>query len=47
MYAWESIQKVLDYVEGNLAQSHSPEELSKIAALSPFYFQRLFTRLVK
>lgn len=47
MHAWESIQKVLDYVEDNLAQSHSPEELSKIAALSPFYFQRLFTRLVK
>jgi AraC family transcriptional regulator len=47
MHAWESIQKVLDYVEDNLAQSHSPEELSKVAALSPFYFQRLFTRLVK
>ena len=47
MYAWESIQKVLDYVEGNLAQNHTPEELAKIAALSPFYFQRLFTRLVR
>lgn len=47
MHAWESIQKVLDYVEDNLAQSHSPDELSKVAALSPFYFQRLFSRLVK
>jgi len=47
MHAWESIQKVLDYIEENLAQSYSPEELSKIAVLSPFYFQRLFTRLVK
>ena len=47
MHAWESIQKVLDYIEDNVAQSHSPEGLSKIAALSPFYFQRLFTRLVK
>jgi len=47
MHAWESIQKVLDYIEDNLAQSHSSEELSRIAALSPFYFQRLFTRLVK
>ncbi len=46
MHAWESIQKVLDYIEDNLAQSHSPEELSRVAALSPFYFQRLFTRLV-
>jgi AraC family transcriptional regulator len=47
MHAWESIQKVLDFIEDNLAQSHTPDELSKIAALSPFYFQRLFTRLVK
>lgn len=47
MHAWESIQKVLDYIEDNLAGVHSPEELSKVAALSPFYFQRLFTRLVK
>jgi len=47
MHAWESIQKVLDYIEDNIAQSYSPEELSKVAALSPFYFQRLFTRLVK
>lgn len=47
MHAWESIQKVLDYIEENIAQSHSPEELSKVAALSPFYFQRLFARLVK
>lgn len=47
MHAWESIQKVLDYIEDNITQSHSPEELSKIAALSPFYFQRLFTRLVR
>ncbi len=47
MHAWESIQKVLDYIEENIAQSHSPEELAKVAALSPFYFQRLFTRLVK
>ena len=47
MHAWESIQKVLDYIEDHLEQIHSPEELSKVAALSPFYFQRLFTRLVK
>lgn len=47
MYAWESIQTVLEYIEDTIAQSHSPEELAKVAALSPFYFQRLFTRLVK
>lgn len=32
MHAWESIQKVLDFIENNITQSHSPEELSKIAA---------------
>jgi len=47
MHAWEAIQKVLDHIESNLSENHSPESLSKIAALSPFYFQRLFTRLVK
>lgn len=47
MHAWKSIQKVLDYIDDNLAQSYSPEVLSKVAALSPFYFQRLFTHLVK
>lgn len=46
MHAWESIQNVLDYIEDNLAESHSPEELAKIAGLSPFYFQRLFKRLI-
>jgi AraC family transcriptional regulator len=47
MHAWESIQRVLDYIEDNIAKNYSPQELAKIAALSPFYFQRLFTRLVK
>jgi AraC family transcriptional regulator len=47
MHAWESIQRVLDHIEDNIAESYSPAELAKIAALSPFYFQRLFTRLVK
>jgi len=47
MHAWESIQKVLDYIDDNLSDDLSTEELSKIAGLSPFYFQRLFARLVK
>lgn len=46
MHAWESIQKVLDHIETNLSQQHSPESLAEVAALSPFYFQRLFTRLI-
>ena len=45
MHAWESIQKALDYIEDNLAQSYSPEELSKVAALSPFYFSNFFRGL--
>jgi AraC family transcriptional regulator len=47
MHAWESIQTVVDYIEDNLQGNNTPEELSKVAMLSPFYFQRLFTRLVK
>jgi AraC family transcriptional regulator len=47
MHAWESIQRVLDHIEENIAESYRPSELAEIAALSPFYFQRLFTRLVK
>lgn len=47
MYAWETIQTVVDYIEEHLAEPQSPEKLAEIAALSPFYFQRLFSRLVK
>ncbi|MHB8077447.1 AraC family transcriptional regulator [Desulfosporosinus fructosivorans] len=47
MHAWEAIQKTVDYIEENLAQKHTPEKLAEVAALSPFYFQRLFARLVK
>lgn len=46
MYAWEAIQKTLDYIENNLSKKITPKELAEIAGLSPFYFQRLFTRLV-
>jgi len=47
MHAWESIQKTLDYIEENIADEIHIEKLAKIAALSVFYYQRLFTRLVK
>ncbi|MCG8485517.1 MAG: AraC family transcriptional regulator, partial [Clostridia bacterium] len=46
MHAWEAIQKTVDYIEDNLSEKITTEELAAIAALSPFYFQRLFTRLV-
>ena len=47
MHAWEAIQKSIEYIEENLTQEIQIEELASIAGLSPFYFQRLFTRLVK
>ncbi len=47
MHAWEAIQKTLDHIEANLAETIEIDELAKVAALSPFYYQRLFTRLVK
>lgn len=47
MHAWESIQRVLDYIENHIAENKTPAELAEIACLSPFYFQRLFSRLVK
>ncbi len=47
MHAWESIQLAVDYIEENLTQDLPIEELAQVAALSPFYFQRLFRRLVK
>jgi len=46
MHAWEAIQKTLDYIEENISENTEIEELAKIAALSPFYYQRLFSRLV-
>lgn len=47
MNAWEQIQKTLDYIELHLDEEISIDELSELAALSKFYYQRLFTRLVK
>lgn len=47
MYAWESIETTLNYIEQHLTESIEIEELAGIACLSPFYFQRLFKRLVK
>lgn len=47
IHAWEAIQKTVDYIEDNLGEEIEIEELANIAALSLFYFQRLFARLVK
>jgi len=47
MYAWESIQKAVDYIEENIGEEIRIEELAETANLSYFYFHRLFTRLVR
>lgn len=47
MHAWESIQKTLNHIEENLGEEIEIGTLAEIAGLSTFYYQRLFTRLVK
>lgn len=47
MHAWEAIQKTLDYIEAHISEEISIDELAKEASLSLFYYQRLFSRLVK
>jgi AraC family transcriptional regulator len=47
MHAWEQIQQTIEFIENNLNEEISIENLAKIASLSPFYYQRLFSRLVK
>lgn len=47
MYAWEGIQKALDYIEEHCGEDLEIETLAGTAALSPYYFQRLFARLVR
>lgn len=47
MYAWESIERTLTYIEENMSKEIQTETLANIASLSPFYFQRLFKRLVR
>lgn len=46
MNAWEAIQKSVDYIENHLQEEVSTEILADMVSLSPFYFQRLFKRLV-
>ena len=47
MHAWEQIQSTVDYIEAHLGEDLDTAELARMAGLSPFYFQRLFRRLVK
>ncbi len=46
MESWvEGFQQSIDYIEGNLASSLEIEDIARIAALSPFYYQRMFGAL--
>jgi AraC family transcriptional regulator len=47
MHAWESIQTTVDYIEDHISEDISITSLASLASLSPFYFQRLFSRLVR
>ena len=47
MHAWEAIQKTLNHIEDHIGDEIEMSELAEIAALSVFYYQRLFARLVK
>lgn len=47
MHAWEQIQITVDYIEDHIGEEISIQTLANQAALSPFYYQRLFKRLVK
>ena len=46
MHAWETIERSLDHMEEHLGEEVKIEALAGMAALPPFYFQRLFKRLV-
>lgn len=47
MHAWEQIQMTVDYIEEHLLEEMKIEHLAQLASLSQFYYQRLFSRLVK
>lgn len=47
MHAWEQIQLTVDYIEDHLSEEIEIEPLAQLASLSMFYYQRLFSRLVK
>lgn len=47
MHAWEAIQVTVDFIEDHLEEEITIDTLANLAKLSPFYYQRLFSRLVK
>ncbi len=47
MHAWEAVQITINYIEDHLDDNLEIMSLAELAHLSPFYYQRLFSRLVK
>ncbi len=47
MHAWEQIQQTIEFIEDHLDEEINIDNLARIASLSPFYYQRLFSRLIK
>lgn len=47
MHAWEQIQQTIEFIENHLSEEINIESLAKMASLSPFYYQHLFSRLIK
>ncbi len=47
MHAWEQIQITVNYIEEHLSEEIQIENLARLASLSQFYYQRLFSRLVR
>lgn len=46
MESWESVQATLESIEGSLKESIDIGRLADVAHLSPYYYQKLFHRLV-
>lgn len=46
MHAWEQIQQTIEFIEDHLSEDIRIDNLAEMASLSPFYYQRLFRRLV-
>lgn len=47
MHSWEAIERSLNYIEDHINEDLMTEQLADMVGLSPFYFQRLFKRLVR
>ncbi len=47
MHAWEQIQQTIEFIEDHMKEEIDIDGLAKLASLSPFYYQRLFRRLIK